>query len=59
MSVKYAARETQQIPVDQITVGEKLSEIDKKRVIEKLNEYRDCFALELSELGKLILLKQK
>ena len=33
-------------------MGEHLSEGDKRRVIDILNEYRDCFALDLSELGK-------
>ena len=53
MSINHAFKESQQLPIDQITVmGDKLSETDKKRVIDILNESRDCFALELSELVK-------
>lgn len=39
------------ITLDMLKIGDKVAEKDKLRLLALLNEYRDCFALSVDELG--------
>lgn len=44
--------ETETLPLGDVQVGTKLSDEDETKFHQLLRQYRDCFALNLSELGK-------
>lgn len=41
-----------QLTLAEIRANEKLSQVEKERLLETLNRYRGCFARDLSQLGK-------
>ncbi|XP_063366335.1 uncharacterized protein LOC134654795 [Cydia amplana] len=47
----------QPLPIDQVKLGIELTETDKRAFYNLLDRYRDCFALNLKELGRTDLSK--
>lgn len=51
LNVNKICTERSIITLEEMNVGNNLSEIEKEQLLNLINEYRDCFATSLSELG--------
>lgn len=43
------------IPIDLLNIGEDLTPNQQQQLLDLVNEFRDCFALDLDELGMTVI----